>query len=92
MSAADAKYLLRLCAVGLGRIDVEQLFHRKSLWRDVGQLRLPNPRWKLGSAADAWAEKLGLLPGAVKIFRPSGRPARSDKTLGALQQEWRKTQ
>jgi len=92
MAASEAKYLLRQCAVGVVTNDVERLFQNKSLWRDIGPLRLPNPRWKLGHAADSWADMLGLPAGAVKIVRPSGQPARSDKRLGALQREWARKQ
>jgi hypothetical protein len=88
MTAADAKMVLRVCAVGMVRDDVERLFQKKSLWRRIGPLRLPNPRWQLGNAANSWAERLGLPPGAVKILRPSGQSARRDKSLGALQKEW----
>ena len=61
---------------------------KKSLWRDIGDLRLPNSIWRVGRAAKWWAERLGLPPDAVVMVRPGGKRARSDKTLKSLRREW----
>ena len=61
---------------------------KKTLWKDIGDLRMPHSTWRLGRAAKWWAQTLGLPNGAVVFRNPDGRQARSDKTLGALRQDW----
>lgn len=60
----------------------------KTLWRDIGDLRLRNSILRVGGAAKWWAAKLGLSPEAVVMVRPGGKRARSDKTLKSLRREW----
>ena len=60
----------------------------KSNWSDIGDLRKPNSRWRLGRAARWYASVLGIPDGAVVFLRPDGRQARSDKSLGALRDDW----
>jgi hypothetical protein len=57
---------------------------RKSNWSDIGDLRKPHAKWRLGSVARWFERVLGLPAGAVTLLRPDGSRARKDKTLGAL--------
>ena len=61
----------------------------KTLWRDIGDLRLPNATWRLGKAAAWWAKRLGLPKGSVVFLNPDGSRARSNKTLGSLRSDWK---
>jgi hypothetical protein len=61
---------------------------KKSNWKDIGDLRLPNSTWRLGKAARWFEKRLGLSSGALLFFRPDGSRARSDKTLRTLREEW----
>jgi hypothetical protein len=69
------------------RLTMRRMMAKKN-WKDIGDLRLPNPKWRLGRAAAWFALQLGLPPGALVFRRPDGSVARSDKTLGALRLDW----
>lgn len=60
----------------------------KSNWSDIGDLRRPHAGWRLGGAARWFERRLGLPAGTILFRRPNGTRARSDKTLGALREEW----
>lgn len=60
----------------------------KSNWKDIGDLRKPNPKWRSGRAAAWFARVVGLPVEALQFQRPDGRRARADKTIGALRREW----
>jgi hypothetical protein len=61
---------------------------RKTNWKDVGQLRKPNANWRMGKAARYLAGLLDLPEASLVFVRPHGENARSNKTLGALREEW----
>jgi hypothetical protein len=61
---------------------------KKTLWRDIGDLRLPNGNWRLGRAAKCIAHLLGLPASAVIFMRPKSQRAFSSKKLGSLRAEW----
>lgn len=61
---------------------------RKSSWKNVGDLRMPNANWRLRGASRWWARAVGLPDEAVVFLNPDGSRARSDKTLGALRKDW----
>lgn len=56
------------------------------------RLRKPRSDWRVGGA-EAWvADVLGVPADAVRLMLPGGkRRARSDKTLGALRQDWNRS-
>ena len=60
----------------------------KTLWSDIGDLRRPNPAWRLGRAARWFESVLDLPAGTVVFVRPNGEHARVDKKLGSLRSEW----
>lgn len=88
LSAAEAKRLLRAAAIGLQREQVDQLFRTRSLWRNIGPLRDPHPRWLARRAAAKWAQIVGLPKDAVLLRHPSGRAASARTTLQLLRQSW----
>jgi hypothetical protein len=61
---------------------------KKTNWNDIGDLRLPNPKWRIGRAAKWFAERLGLPKGAGVFRNPDGSKARIDKSLQALRRDW----
>ena len=61
---------------------------RKTLWRDIGDLRRPNSTWRVRRAARWWARTLGLPDDAVVLLNPDGRRARANKTLRSLKRDW----
>jgi hypothetical protein len=67
---------------------IKKRVYKESLWRDIGDLRLPSSNWRLGRAANWWATRLGLPKGSVVFLRPNGKKARADKVLKALRREW----
>lgn len=58
---------------------------------NYSELRLRSPRsdWRVGNVEKWVARLLGLPAGAIRLVLPDGRDARSDKTLGALREDWR---
>ena len=60
----------------------------KTNWKDIGDLRRPNPKWRLGRAAGYFARLLELDESAVRFVNPDGSRARSNKTLGSLRADW----
>jgi len=60
----------------------------KTNWKDIGDLRRPNPAWRLGRAAAYFARLLEVNEGAVLFVNPDGSRARSNKTLGSLRADW----
>ena len=60
----------------------------KTNWKDIGDLRLPNPRWRIGGAAKWFEARLGLPNGAIMFRNPDGSKARIDKSLKALRRDW----
>lgn len=63
---------------------------RKTCWKDIGDLRRPNPNWRLGRAARWYESVLDLPSGAVCFLNPDRSPARSDKKLGSLRRQWQR--
>ena len=61
---------------------------KKTNWKDIGDLRLPNPAWRIGGAARWFEERLGLPPGVIAFQNPDKSKARTDKTLKALRRDW----
>ncbi len=57
---------------------------KKTTWKDIGDLRLPHPAWRLGGAARWFEERLGLPSGAVAFHNPDNSKPRTAKTLTAL--------
>jgi len=63
---------------------------KKLLWADLDDgIRKPNSKWKLGNAAPCFAKIAGVAVDAVVFINPNGRRSRSDKTIGALRDQWR---
>ncbi len=60
----------------------------KTNWKDIGDLRLPNPAWRIGKAAKWFEERLGLPMGIITFRNPDGSKARVDKSLRALRRDW----
>jgi len=60
----------------------------KTNWKDIGDLRLPNPAWRIGRAAKWFEERLGLPSGVIEFRNPDGGKARTDKTLKSLRRDW----
>ncbi|MRR37689.1 hypothetical protein EG829_24155 [bacterium] len=60
----------------------------KTNWKDIGDLRLPSPKWRLGRAANWYALRLGLPENTIAFINPDGRHAKINKTLGKLRKDW----
>jgi hypothetical protein len=60
----------------------------KKNWRDIGDLRLPNPAWRIGKAAKWFEARLDLPKGVIVFRNPDGSKARIDKSLKALRRDW----
>ncbi len=60
----------------------------KTNWSDIGDLRLPNAKWRVGRAAKWFGKRLGLPSEAVVFRNPDGSKARTDKSLKALRRDW----
>jgi hypothetical protein len=60
----------------------------KTNWKDIGDLRLPNSRWRIGKAAKWFEGRLELPSGVIAFRNPDGTKARTDKTLKALRRDW----
>ena len=61
---------------------------KKSNWKDIGDLRMPNLTWRVGNAARWFEKRLGLPERTISFTNPDGSKARSDKTLKVLRKEW----
>jgi hypothetical protein len=60
----------------------------KSNWGDIGDLRLPNSKWRIGKAAQWFEGRLGLPKGVIVFRNPDGTKARVDKSLKTLRRDW----
>jgi hypothetical protein len=61
---------------------------KKTFWKDIGDLRKPSPKWRLGRAARWYEVRLGLPKGAVRFLNPDGKPARPDMKLETLREQY----
>jgi len=57
---------------------------KKTLWKNVGELRRPNPTWQVRNAARWFEELLGIPPGSVVFLRADGERAGPTATVGSL--------
>jgi hypothetical protein len=56
--------------------------------QNLGDLRLPNPAWRIGKAAKWFEARLDLPKGVIVFRNPDGSKARIDKSLKALRRDW----